>query len=79
MSLRLNKILGFILNITLKKHGGGEGRRNDKEFGISRCKLLSTEWLNKVPPYSTGNYIQYPIINHNGKKIGIKYIQRKKG
>ena len=61
------------------KHGGGEGRRNDKEFGISRCKLLSMEWINKVPPYSTGNYIQYPIINHNGKKIGIKYIQRKKG
>ena len=23
---------------------------------------------NKVPLYSTGNYIQYPIINHNGKE-----------
>ena len=20
------------------------------------------------PPYSTGNYIQYPVINHNGKE-----------
>ena len=24
---------------------------------------------NKVLPYSTGNYIQYPVINHNGKNI----------
>ena len=50
--------------------GMGVGREGgmDKEFGISRCKLLYTEWINKVPPYSTGNYIQYPIISHNGKK-----------
>ena len=50
--------------------GTGVGREGamDKEFGISRCKLLYTEWITKVPPYSTGNYIQYPIINHNGKK-----------
>ena len=48
--------------------GGGEGWM-DWEFGISRCKLLYTEWLsNKVLLYSTGNYIQYPVINHNGKK-----------
>jgi len=26
------------------------------------------EWRNsKVPLYSTGNYIQYPVTNHNGK------------
>ena len=26
-------------------------------------------WVrNKVPSYSSGNYIQYPVINHNGKK-----------
>ena len=24
---------------------------------------------HKVLPYSTGNYIQYSIINHNGKNI----------
>ena len=42
----------------------------DWEFGISRCKLLYQyiEWKNnKVLLYSTGNYIQYPMINHNGK------------
>ena len=34
---------------------------------ISRCKLLHIEWINnKVLLYSTGNYIQYPGINHNG-------------
>ena len=42
----------------------------DWEFGISRCKLLYTEWINnKVLLYSTGNYIQYPVINHKGKEI----------
>ena len=36
--------------------------------GISRGKLLSTEWINKVLLYSTENYIQYPMLNHNGKE-----------
>ena len=40
----------------------------DWEFGINRCKLLYIEWKNnKVLLYSTGKYIQYPVINHNGK------------
>ena len=39
------------------------------EFGISRCKLLHTGWINyKVLLYSTRNCIQYPVINHNGKE-----------
>ena len=41
----------------------------DWEFGISRCKLLYIGWINnKVPLYSTRNYIQYPLINHDGKE-----------
>ena len=41
----------------------------DWEFGVSRCKLLYTEWINnKILLYSTGNYIQYPEINHNGRE-----------
>ena len=41
----------------------------DWEFGVSRCKLLHLEWINnKVLLYSTGNYIQSPGINHNGKE-----------
>ena len=44
--------------------GGMQG-----EFGVSRYKQLYTEWINnKVPLYSTGNSIQYPVINHNGKE-----------
>ena len=36
------------------------------EFGVSRCKLLHIEQINnKVSLQITGNYIQYPVINHN--------------
>ena len=39
------------------------------EFGVSRYKLLYIGWIsNKVPLYSTGNYIQYPVTSHNGKE-----------
>ena len=44
------------------------GIGKDWELGISRCKLLYTEWINnKVLLYRTGNYIQYTVINHNEK------------
>ena len=50
------------------KREGVEGAM-DLEFGISRCKLLYIEWINnRVLLYSTGNNIQYPVINHNGKE-----------
>ena len=50
--------------------GDGEvGGGKDWEFGINRCKLVYIGWINnKVLLYSTGNYIQYPVINHNGKE-----------
>ena len=42
-------------------------------FRINRCKLLHIEWISsKILLYSTGNYIQYPLINCNGKEY--KYI-----
>ena len=52
---------------------GEEGRRGGREmgweFGLGRCKLLYLEWINnKALMYSTGNYTQYPVINHNGKE-----------
>ena len=53
--------------VVAKGEGGGRGQ--EWEFGISRCKLVYIEWINnKVLPYSTGNYIQSPGINHNGKE-----------
>ena len=41
----------------------------EREGGVSRCKLLYIEWIkNKVLLYRTDNYIQYPMLNHNGKQ-----------
>ena len=48
--------------------GGGGGGGMEWEVGVSRCKLLDIECINnKVLLYNTENYIQYPMINHNGK------------
>ena len=45
------------------------------EFRMSRYKLSHTEWMNnKVLLYSGGNYIQYPVINHNGKEYEKDYM-----
>ena len=49
--------------------------RYELEFEISRYKLLNIEQMNnKVLLYNTGNYIEYPVIDHNGKE----YIYMKK-
>ena len=48
-----------------ESRGGGMGW----EAGISRCKLLYIEWVNtKILLQNTGNYIHYPMINHNGEE-----------
>ena len=48
---------------------------NDWEFGISRGKLLFIGWISsKVLLYSTGDYIQYPVLNHNGKEYEKVYV-----
>ena len=40
-----------------------------KGWGLGRGKLLYTGRVNsKVLLHSTGSYIQYPMINHNGKE-----------
>ena len=55
------------------KGEGGEGK--NQEFGISRYKLPYIKQINnKVLLYSTGNYIQYPVINHNEKESEKEYI-----
>ena len=54
--------------------GEGNGRGLDWEFGVNRCKLLYIEWINsKVLLYSIRKYIQYPLINHNGKEYEKEY------
>ena len=48
---------------------GGEGWGGmEWEVEVSRCKLLYIAWINKVLLYSSENYIQYPMINLNGKE-----------
>ena len=50
-----------------KGERGGGGM--DWEFGISRCKLFYIgQTDNKVLLYSTANFDQYLMINHNGKE-----------
>ena len=39
----------------------------DCELGMSRLKLVSIGWINKVLLYSPGSYIQYAETNHNEK------------
>ena len=46
------------------------GRRRDCLFVVDRYTLLHREWINnKVFLHSTGNDIQSPGLNYNGKNI----------
>ena len=57
--------------------GGGSQGGLDWKFRASRCKLLYQyiEWKNNtVRLYSTGNCVQYPVINHNGKEYEKKIV-----
>lgn len=48
---------------------GGAGGGIKREVGVSRCKILDGQWMNKkVLLYSTGDYSQDPMINHNRKE-----------
>ena len=49
------------------------GRGMEWKAGSSRFKLLYIELINnKALLYSTQNYFQYPVINHNGKEYLLK-------
>ena len=46
----------------------GKGSGMDGEFGASKCKLSYLEWIsNEVLLYSTGDYIQFLGIDHDGR------------
>ena len=45
------------------------GKRKECELGVSRPKCLYIKYINnKAILYRIENYIQYPMINHNGKE-----------
>ena len=63
----------------LNKHVAADGEERwegmDRESGAGRGELLYIEWINKMTLlYSTGNYIQYPVINCNGNEYFKKNI-----
>jgi len=71
------------------KRQGRLGQGQIKEVGTSRCKLsfihthththTHIEYINnKVLLYSTRNYIQYPVINHNEKEFFKKLVSSRK-
>ena len=47
--------------------GGGREGGMEREIRVNRCKLLHLEWIsNEILPYSTGNYMQLLVIEHDG-------------
>ena len=55
--------------------GGGGWERDGLGVGDQQMQTR-TYRMDKQQDlvYSTGNYIQYPVINHNGKEYGKEYI-----
>ena len=56
--------------IDFKPRGREDRGGREWDFGIIRVKLLYIGRLNnKVLLYSTGDYSQHPVTNHNGKNM----------
>ena len=52
--------------------GEGDGRAMGWNLGEADANsdIDGYRWINhRVLPYSTGNCIQYPVINHHGKNM----------
>ena len=74
-NIALLKILVKIRCIVISLESCKFGLFYKISFQISRCKLSYIRWIsNKVLLYSKWNYIQYPVINHNGKEYEKVYI-----
>ena len=60
--------LPYAAGVALKIKKKGSGREWDGlEVWGSRCKLLHLEWISsEVLLYSTGNYIQSLVMEHDG-------------
>ena len=64
----------YVENRAVIAKGEQIGRRTKEEFGFSRCRLFYIEWINNNIHCIAENYIQYPMINHNGKEYLKKNI-----
>ena len=66
---KFSHFIFWIRNSETYGYQRGDGGGINYEFRIIRYTLLCIKQIsNKVLLYSTGNYIQYFIINFNGKK-----------
>ena len=53
--------------VAAKGRGEGEGQRGSLE--LIDANVLHLGWINSnVLMYSTGNYLEYPMINYNRKE-----------
>ena len=69
MKLSMKQKQTDIENRLVVADGEGAGGEMELEFEVSRCKLAYIGWINnKVQLYNTKDYIQYPVINYNGKE-----------
>ena len=45
------------------------------EFGVNRCKILPLEWINnEILLYSTRNYVQSLMMEHDNVRKRIIYV-----
>ena len=68
-----NRLTDIKIRLWLSRGRRG-GRVTDWKFRVSRCKLLYLDWISKILLYSTGNYIDYSMINHKWKRILKKIV-----
>ena len=62
-----NRLTDIEHRLAVAKGAGGRGGE-DREFGISKCQLLSKMANNRIMLFTIEHYIQYPVINCNGKE-----------
>ena len=49
---------------------GGKGEGYNENMVLPNVNYYYVDWINnKILLYSTGNYIQVPVINHTRKKL----------
>ena len=67
MSLSTEKKLIYLENRVVVAKEGGEGSGRDWKFGVSRCKIMHSEWIsNEILLYSIGNHIYSLLMEHDG-------------
>ena len=69
----MEQIRGLENRLVAARWEGGRGGM-EQALGVGRCKPSYIERINEVQLNSTGNRIQYPVINHNGKEYGKECI-----